>query len=49
MHCLNEIYALVQAGHISRLHFEPVQYVMYVHWLSFDLRCESGTSSKVVK
>ena len=41
-YCLNEIYALV-AVRISRKHFESVQYVIYMHWLSFDLRCESGT------
>ena len=41
MHCLNKIYALV-AVHIFCKHFESVQYVIYMHWLSFDLRCESG-------
>ena len=39
---VNEIYALV-AVRMSRKHFESVRYVIYMHWLSFDLRYESGT------
>ena len=37
-----KIYVLV-AVCIYHSHCESVQYVIYVHWLSFDLRCESGT------
>ena len=39
---VNEIYTLV-AVRISRKHFELVGYEIYMHWLSFDLRCESRT------
>ena len=41
-HWLNKMYALVQCVYLVNFS-EPVQYVIYMHWLSFYLRCESGT------
>ena len=41
IHCISA-YISYQCVYLINF-FEPVQYVIYMHWLSFDLRCESGT------
>ena len=42
MHCTTVNETVQQSVYLVNFS-EPVQYVIYMPWLSFDLKCESGT------